>query len=93
MYLQDLIFPKPIWHIATLLSPATAYKVSQEKELSDLEFVYAGYKTFQISIRSVTRDSGIDFSALEPYDGFSQYERTSEVELEERLEGPEDIRI
>lgn len=98
MAYRDALIPKAFWKVVAIVKDdgtpsATAYKVSQEKELSDLEFVYAGYKTFQISIRSVTRDSGIDFSALEPYDGFSQYERTSEVELEERLEGPEDIRI
>jgi endonuclease G len=98
MQYRNALIPSAFWKVVAIVKDdgtpsATAYKVSQEKELSDLEFVYAGYKTFQISIRSVIRDTNIDFGLLEPYDGFSQHERMNNTEVVEKLEGPESIRI
>jgi endonuclease G len=72
---------------------ATAYKVSQEKELADLEFVYAGYKTFQISIQQVIDSTGIDFSDLARHDGFSHHEHATGARMEERLDSFESIRV
>jgi endonuclease G len=65
---------------------ATAYKVSQARELDDLEFVYAGYKTFQISIKQVISATHLDFSHLLEFDGFSQHEGTTGEELVEQLD-------
>jgi endonuclease G len=72
---------------------ATAYKISQEKELSDLEFVYAGYKTFQISIKQIIDDTGIDFSSVVDYDGFSTHETENGGKLEEAINSLDDIRV
>ena len=60
--------------------------MSQAKELSDLEFVFAGYKTFQISVQQVIDGTGIDFSQLVAYDGFSAHESASGQPLVEPLE-------
>ncbi len=93
-----MLVPVAFWKVVAIITEegrrsATAYKVSQEKELSDLEFVYAGYKTFQVSIQQVMDETGIDFGHLAEYDGFTQYERAGGERLNERLETPGDIRI
>lgn len=90
--------PAAFWKVVAIVTDdgrpsATAYKVSQARELEELEFVYAGYKTFQISISQVMKATGIDFSALVPYDGFSQHESVSGAELVEPLEDLGMIRI
>lgn len=90
--------PLAFWKVVAIVTTdgrksATAYKISQEKELSDLEFVYAGYKTFQVSIASVMEKTGIDFSELVGYDGFSGYEMETKQVLEEKLEDFESIRV
>jgi endonuclease G len=71
--------PNSYWKIVAFISEsgtpsATAYKISQEKELSELEFAYGQYKTYQISIQEVMDNTGIDFGELIQYDGFSQHE-------------------
>jgi endonuclease G len=71
--------PGAYWKVIAFLKEdgtpsATAYKISQENELSDIGFIYGPYKTYQISIREVMMDTNIDFEALEQYDGFSQHE-------------------
>lgn len=91
--------PASFWKVVAIVTDegrpsATAYRVSQEKELSDLEFVYSEYKTFQISIAEVMEGTGIDFSALAEFDGFTQHERTEgNKRLQIKLESLADIRI
>jgi DNA/RNA endonuclease G (NUC1) len=62
-------------------------------ELQGLGFVYAGYKTYQISVRSVIERTNIDFGALVPYDGFSHHERTTGQRIAEALDSLDAIRI
>jgi endonuclease G len=90
--------PGAFWKVVAIVTEdgrpsATAYKVSQARELDDLEFVFAGYKTFQISIRQVTKATGIDFSRLIEFDGFSQHESATGEELVEQLDSLEFVRI
>jgi len=90
--------PMAFWKVVAFLlddgSPsATAYEVSQEQELADLEFVFAGYKTFQISIQQVMDRTGINFTSLLSFDGFSTQELTSGVKLREALEDFSQIRV
>jgi endonuclease G len=100
---DDLIYreaqiPLAFWKVVAIVTEdgrpsATAYRVSQEKELSELEFVYSAYKTFQVSIQSIIDETGIDFSALLEYDGFSEEERRTGQRLEVKLETLADVRI
>lgn len=95
---RDALVPLAFWKVVAIVTEdgrpsATAYKVSQAKELEDLEFVYAGYKTFQISIKQVIKATGIDFGPLVEFDGFSQHESVSGTELEERIDGLESVRV
>jgi endonuclease G len=71
----------------------TAYRVSQEQELGELEFVFAGYKMYQISAQQVMNNTRIDFSALAEYDGFSEHERAGGGSVEERLDSLERVRV
>ena len=95
---RDALVPLAFWKVVAIVMEdgrpsATAYKVSQEKELADLEFVYAGYKTFQISIQQVIDSTGIDFSDLARHDGFSHHEHATGTRMEERLDSFESIRV
>lgn len=95
---RDALVPLSFWKVVAIVTDdgrpsATAYRVSQEKELSELEFVYAGYQTFQISIQQVIDGTGIDFSGLAKYDGFSVHESTTGEQLVERIDSLENIRV
>jgi endonuclease G len=90
--------PAAFWKVVAIVTEdgrpsATAYKVSQEKELGELEFVFSAYKTFQVSILEVMEGTGIDFTALVPYDGFSTEEVASGTRQQQKLESLENIRI
>ncbi|MGA9773325.1 MAG: DNA/RNA non-specific endonuclease [Blastocatellia bacterium] len=90
--------PLAFWKVVAIITEdgrpsATAYKVSQEDELGELEFVFAGYRTYQISVQQVIDKTGLDFSALVEFDGFSQHESVSGAPLEERLDTLEQVRI
>jgi endonuclease G len=98
MEYRGALIPKAFWKVVAFQTDdgrpsATAYRVSQARELEELEFVFAGYKTFQISIQAVMDATGIDFSALIPFDGFSQHERVHGVVVEEQLESLSQIRV
>ena len=95
---KGALVPSSFWKVVAIIKEdgvpsATAYKVSQEQELSQLEFVFSSFKTFQISIQQVIDESGLDFSALVPFDGFSQHEAAHNTRLEIKLETPGDMRI
>lgn len=72
---------------------ATAYEVSQEDELSELEFVFGAYKTFQTSIRSIEEKTGLTFGDLSEYDGFSVSEKKGRPRRRVELESLEMVRI
>ena len=55
--------------------------------------MYAGYKTYQISIQQVINGTHIDFSALTPFDGFSQHEAATGTLLVEALDDLSQIRV
>jgi endonuclease G len=95
---RGALVPRAFWKVVAFLLPdgrpsATAYRVSQDRELQDLEFVFAGYSTFQISIKQVADDTGINFDALLPYDGFSQHELAGNPPVVERIDRIERIRV
>lgn len=92
------LIPLAFWKVVTIVTEdgrpsATAYKVSQERELGELEFTYAGYRTYQISVKQVIEDANIDFRPLLDYDGFSQHEMATGQPVTEALESLEQVRI
>jgi endonuclease G len=72
---RDVLIPREFWKVVVVRTPerpsATAYLVSQAKELTDLEFAFGRYKTYQVAIREVEQLTGLDFGKLSRYDGFS----------------------
>ena len=95
---RGALIPGAFWKVVAIVTDdgrpsATAYKVDQMRELGELEFVFAGYKTFQISIRQVMEEAQIDFSALLEYDGFSQHESVTGQPIVEVLDTLENVRI
>ncbi len=90
--------PAAFWKVVAIVTndgrpSATAYKVSQARELADLEFVFAGFKTYQISIQQVMKATHLDFSHLLEFDGFSQHESVTGVEMVEQLDDLALIRV
>lgn len=77
---RDALVPLAFWKVVAIVTAsgrksATAYTISQEKELKTLEFEYGAYQTYQVSVQQVGKETGIDFSGLEVYDGFTDYEQ------------------
>ena len=95
---RGALIPRSFWKVVAIVLPngrpsATAYKIDQNKELQDLEFVYAGYKTYQISIQQVINGTHIDFSPLVSFDGFSQHELATGTILAEAIDDLSQIRV
>ncbi len=95
---RDVAVPQAFWKVIAFLLDdgrlsATAYKVSQVQELKDLEFIFAAYKTFQISIKQVADETALISARLIPLDGFSTHELATGERLEERLEDLSQIRV
>lgn len=94
---RGALIPRSFWKIVAIVTEdgrpsATAYIVTQDKELAALEYVYAGYKTYQVSISYVMDQTGLDFTALLPYDAFSAYESASGQLMREQLDSLEQVR-
>lgn len=72
---RNIKLPREYWKIVVMVKPgdklhATAYLLSQETLLDDLEveFVYGKYKTFQVPVRKIENLTGFDFGRLSECD-------------------------
>lgn len=95
---RGALIPKSFWKVVAVITDegrpsATAYEISQENELSTLEFVFGAYKTFQISIEELQEKTSLSFGDLAKYDGFSKTERKSGRRTRTELESLEMVRI
>jgi endonuclease G len=72
---RDIQLPREYWKVVAIRTDdrpsATAYLMSQEKLLEDLEFAFGKYKTYQVAIKEVEQLTGLRFGELSRYDGFS----------------------
>ena len=92
------LIPLAFWKVVTIVTDdgrpsATAYKVSQEVALEELEFVFAGFQTFQISIQQIIDQAHVDFAPLVDFDGFSHFEQTTGQPMVEALQSLEQVRV
>lgn len=90
--------PLAFWKVVAIVTEdgrpsATAYKIGQEEQLSELEFVFGKYKTFQISIQKVIDETGLRFDPLVKYDGFSEHERVSGGETKTLIDTLDKVRV
>lgn len=90
---RDTLLPLSYWKVAVMIHDqrneltATAYIVSQKSLLSDLEFVFGQFKTYQVSIAEIEKLTDLDFGDLKQFDPLGQQEATGIRELV----SPEDL--
>ncbi len=99
---DDLLYrgvriPKEYWKVVAIISEgrrsATAYMISQEDLIRDLEFVFGKYKTYQVSIRHIQDLTQLNFGGLDQFDGFSGEEAATGLRQRIVLEDWQSIRI
>ena len=57
---RGALVPRSFWKVVAVVDEdgrpsATGYEISQDEALSDLEFAFGAYKTYQVSIRSIEK--------------------------------------
>jgi endonuclease G len=95
---RGVLIPRAYWKVIAFLSDAgkpsaTAYIVSQGRELQDLEAAFGAYKTYQRSVRYIEKLTGLSFGDLASFDGFSNEEEITRTEIASELRAPGDIRL
>ena len=89
--------PKEYWKVVAIRTErrrsVTAYMISQAALITDLEFVFGKYKTYQVSVKKVEELSRLGFRGLSRYDGFSNEEESTGRDLRAELEDWRDVRI
>jgi endonuclease G, mitochondrial len=74
---EDIAIPEEFWKIAVMVNDATGqlsatgYVLSQGRmirKLVESPFVFGQYKTYQVRIAFIAAETGLDFSALTPFD-------------------------
>jgi len=77
---RDALLPLAYWKVAVMIHDtrnelsATAYIISQRELVSNMEFVFGQFKTYQTSIREVERRTNLDFGELKNFDPLGQQE-------------------
>jgi endonuclease G len=92
------LIPLEFWKVVAIVTDdgrpsATAYTVSQEAELDNLEFVFGPFQTFQVSIQQVIDRAHVDFRPLVEFDGFSAHEHETGEPMVQPLESLEQVRV
>lgn len=90
--------PQAFWKVVAYLNDdgkpsASAYMIDQTRELDQLDLVFGQLRTYQRSVIQIERLTGIRFTNLADYDGFSNEERATGTRIEALIQGPEDIRV
>lgn len=90
--------PRAFWKVVAFLSDAgqpsaTAYLVKQDEELKLLEAAFGAYRTYQRSVASIERLTGLSFGKLRDFDGFSNAEHSDGVEISAEVRQLADIRV
>jgi len=73
MLYRGIKIPAEFWKIAVMVKDdgnlsATAYLQTQKNLITDLEFAYGSYKTYQVAITSIENLTGLDFGNLRNHD-------------------------
>lgn len=71
---RDVFVPQRFWKVVTVVNGdsgklhATAYMLSQRDLLTDIEFVFGQFRTYQVPIVEVERQTRLDFGKLGKHD-------------------------
>lgn len=98
---RGLKLPRQFWKVAVMVKTdgtlsATAYLLSQEQLLSDLEavslenFSYAAYRTFQVPVARIEVLSQLSFGRLSEHDPLARQEATT---FAQEISRPEDLQL
>lgn len=72
--------PREYWKVVGVLNSftgnlsITGYLLSQSDLISDLEFVYSAFRTYQVPVRTIEKKSGLSFGDLPAFDPLSTVE-------------------
>ena len=73
-YRDLVLLPEDFWKVAVIIRAdtgkmsATGYVLSQKDMISGLEFAFGAFRTYQVSLRSIERMTGLDFGKLKAAD-------------------------
>lgn len=85
--LDRIRIPLQYWKVVAMVNvsnqklSATAYMISQKDLISNLEFVFGQFRTYQLPIQMIENLTGLDFGDLKNYDPFRTIEGTTVREL------------
>ncbi|WP_208757124.1 DNA/RNA non-specific endonuclease [Bradyrhizobium nanningense] len=90
--------PVAYWKVISFVSndgkpSSTAYTIDQVQELKELEAVFGAFKTYQRSVRSIEKMTGLSFGQLRDYDGFSNEEQRTRTSIVAEVRDASDMRV
>jgi endonuclease G len=94
MYKGQFRIPAEFWKVVTMVKDdgtlsATAYLQTQKNLISDLEFAYGKYKTYQVPVATIESLTGLNFGELRTHDPLAALEIT----VGRLIERSDDIRL
>ncbi|MEO0834626.1 MAG: DNA/RNA non-specific endonuclease [Cyanobacteria bacterium J06642_3] len=72
--------PEEFWKVVVMVNKvtgqlhATGYILSQRRFIDNLEFVFGGFKTYQVTITSIEAETGLNFGNLKNFDPLRENE-------------------
>ncbi len=94
IYRGEFRIPAEFWKVVVMVKDddtvsATAYLQTQKNLISDLEFAYGKYKTYQLPVATIEGLTGISFGELRSHDPLANIEST----VGRLIERSDDIRM
>jgi endonuclease G len=94
LYRGEFQIPAEFWKMVVMVKDgntlsATAYLQTQKNLITDLEFAFGQYKTYQVPIAKIEALTGLDFGQLSAHDPIANIEST----VGRVIERPENIKL
>jgi endonuclease G len=92
---REVKLPRDYWKVVAMVREdtgklsATAYILSQANMITDLEFVYGQFRTYQVAITHIEKLTGLKFGKLKDFDPKGKVESFSEANAQ--IDNFEDI--
>ena len=97
---EDVQIPEEFWKIAVMVNSstgtlsATGYVLSQGRMIRNLleaEFIFGEYKTYQVQIKLIEQETGLDFGSLRDFDPLGVDTEAPFSMVARTIEGPQDL--
>lgn len=94
VYRGEFKIPAEFWKVAVIVKAdntlsATAYLQTQKNLLTNLEFAYGAYETYQVPLAQIEALTGLSFGQLKTYDPLA----VTEAGAARLIEGPDSLRL